>query len=62
LKTNGANDVGFLAFHYVDEKKYSYSRLSIMLMKIKTVSGFHAPFLELGQFDLAAALRRHMAR
>jgi hypothetical protein len=35
LKTNGANDVGFLAFHYVDEKKDSYSRLSIMLMKIK---------------------------
>jgi hypothetical protein len=32
-----------------------------MLMKIKAVNGFHAPFLELGQFDLKAALRRHLA-
>jgi hypothetical protein len=26
-------------FHYVDENKYSYGRLSIMFIKIKDVSG-----------------------
>ena len=32
-----------------------------MLMKIKEVRGFPAPFLELGQFDLEGVSRRHLA-
>ena len=37
LKTNGGKNVRNRPFHYVDENKGSYSRLSIMLMKRKEV-------------------------
>jgi hypothetical protein len=37
LKTQGAEDAGFLVLHYVDEKKDSSGRLSVMLMKRKVV-------------------------